>query len=53
MDYGKSKGIIEEGAGADAPPKGNLSYQQMLAQAAADRLFELSFQIRKAKKEKL
>jgi hypothetical protein len=44
-DYGKGKAIIEEGASADALAK-------MLAQAAADRLFELNVTFRKAKKEK-
>jgi len=52
IDYGKSKGIIEEGAAADASSKGGLTYQQMLAQAAADRIFELTVSFRKAKKEK-
>jgi len=52
IDYGKSKGIIEDGAAADASSKGGLTYQQMLAQAAADRIFELTVTFRKAKKEK-
>ena len=47
-DYGKSKGII-----VDAPPEGDTrTTEDMMAQAASDRLFELQFAIRKAKKDK-
>lgn len=55
IEYGKGKGIIEEGASTDTPPKeeGGMTYEQMLGQAAADKLFEVQFAIRKAKKEKL
>jgi hypothetical protein len=52
IDYGKAKGIIEEGASPDAQSKAGLTYQQMLAQAAADKIFELTVAFRKAKKEK-
>lgn len=45
IDYGKSKAIIEEGADG-------ARYLQMLAQAAADRLFEVTVMARKAKKDK-
>ena len=49
IEYGKGKGII-----VDAPPEGApaLSPEQQIAQSAADRLFEIGFTIRKAKKEK-
>ena len=53
IEYGKGKGIIEEGSGSDAAGKAVLSYAQMLAQSAADRLFEMKAAARKAKKEKL
>ena len=53
IEYGKSKSIIEEGSGSDAAGKAVLSYAQMLAQSAADRLFEMKAAARKAKKEKL
>ena len=49
IDYGKGKGII-----VDAPVEGApvLTAEQQMAQAAADRLFEIGFIVRKAKKEK-
>ena len=53
IDFGKGKGIIEDGVTADSERTGDqLTYQQMLGQSAADRLFELQFTIRKAKKDK-
>lgn len=51
IDYGKSKNIIEDAQGSDG--EGKLTYEQMLAQSAADRLFEMKAAARKAKKEKL
>ena len=48
-DYGKSKGII-----VDSAPEGDTrTPDEMMAQAASDRLFELQFAVRKAKKDKL
>ena len=47
VEYGKGKGIVEEGEGT----KG-LSRAQMLAQAAADKLFEMRVAARGQKKQK-
>ena len=53
IDFGKGKGIIEDGVTADSVrEEGQLTYEQMLGQSAADRLFELLFTVRKAKKDK-
>ena len=39
MEYGKSKGIIEEGAVPNmAVPEGGKSYEKMLAHSAADKI---------------
>ena len=46
IDYGKSKGIYEE----PESTKG-LTVQQMLAQSAADKIFDLNLAARKTKKE--
>ena len=57
MTYGKTKGTILDAAAQQALPENdtrrNLSDDDMLARAAADRLFELSVMVRRAKKEKL
>ncbi len=53
MEYGKSKGIIEEGAVPNmAVPEGGKSYEKMLAHSAADKIFEMKVNARKSKKEK-
>lgn len=53
MEYGKSKGIIEEGAAPNMPvPDGAKSYEKMLAHSAADKIFEMKVNARKSKKEK-
>ena len=55
--YGKEKGtILDQNQLMALPqddPKRNLSEVEMVARAAADRLFEMSVVIRRAKKEKL
>lgn len=53
VEYGKSKGIIEEGAAPNMPvPDGAKSYEKMLAHSAADKIFEMKVNARKSKKEK-
>ena len=53
VEYGKSKGIIEEGAAPNMPvPDGAKSYEKMLAHSAADKIFEMKVNTRKSKKEK-
>jgi hypothetical protein len=52
MEYGKSKGIIDEAA-AEAGGEGVLTLNQMIGQAASDRLFEMTVAFRKAKKDKI
>jgi hypothetical protein len=49
IDYGKGKGIIVDAVPGETPA---LTAEQQMAQAAADRLFEIGFTVRKAKKEK-
>lgn len=57
MTYGKSKGTILDQAAQQAlaaeDPRRALSEDDMVARAAADRLFELSVLVRRAKKERL
>lgn len=50
IDYGKGRGIIVEPVPGETPA---LTPEKALAQAAADKLFEVGFAVRKAKKEKL
>ena len=53
MEYGNSKGIIEEGAAPNMTvPEGGKSYEKMLAHSAADKIFEMKVNARKSKKEK-
>jgi hypothetical protein len=53
IEYGKSKGIFEEGAAPNMTvPEGGKSYEKMLAHSAADKIFEMKVNARKSKKEK-
>ena len=49
IDYGKGRGIIVEAVPGEAPL---LSLEQQIAQSAADKLFQIGFAVRKAKKDK-
>lgn len=57
MTSGKTKGIILDSAALQAlpieDPRRSISDDDMIAKAAAERLFEISVLIRRAKKEKL
>lgn len=57
MTAGKTKGTILDTAGIQAlspeDPRRQLTEEEMFARAAADRLFEMSVLIRRAKKEKI
>lgn len=54
IEYGKAKEIIDGEAGPGTPAKEDgLTYEQMLAQSAADKLYELKISQRRAKKEKI
>ena len=49
IDYGKGRGIIVDAVPGEIPV---LTAEKQMAQSAADKLFEIGFAIRKAKKEK-
>lgn len=56
MNYGRTKGTILDAAALQAlppeDPRRNVSEEDAIARSAADRLFEISVSVRRAKKEK-